>query len=258
MKAVTVGSLKATAGRSSGCGGPVRRVVRWLLDHPADRPPVARPSGRHYALPMPRTSAFADVDDGPPADAVVVPLGGPTRAALGCFGLTTVFLALVAAAAVSYAISGVPGPVGAPPSLRVVAGVLGGLFLVMVVGLAVVAVRATRRGRGLAFAADGVWCRPERVVVLLPWSDVAAVRVVPPVVVRGVRTSTPRTPSVEVTPTDDAAARRYPALADSVTSGEPAAPGLATLRFTFRLSSTDDTATVTAAIARFAPNTWLE
>jgi hypothetical protein len=206
---------------------------------------------------VPRTSPFADVtgDDGPPADAVVVALGGPTRAALGCFGLTTLFLAVIALAALGYAII---GPPGAAHSLRIVAGVLGGLFLLMALWLAVVGVRATRRRQGLAFAADAVWCRPERAVVRLPWSDIAAVRVVPPTVVPGVRTSAPRTPSAELTPVDEATARRYPGLAASVTSGEPAAPGLSTLRFTFRLSSTDDAATVMAAIARFAPNTWLE
>jgi hypothetical protein len=206
---------------------------------------------------MPRRSPFAGVDDGPAEDAVVVALGGPTRTALGCFGLTTLFVALVAVGALSYAIVGTPGPPNAPASLHVVAGVLGGLFLLMVVGLASVAVRATRRTHGLAFTADAVWCRPERALVRLSWSEIATVRVVAPEV-RGARTSTPRTPSVELTPVDEAVARRHPALVDSVTSGAPVEPGCSPLRFTFRLSSAEDGATVAAAVDRFAPDKWRE
>ena len=76
-----------------------------------------------YARPMASSSPFADVADGPAEDAVIVELGRPTRVALGCFGATTVFLALVALAALSYAIFAVPGPATAPPALRPVAAV---------------------------------------------------------------------------------------------------------------------------------------
>lgn len=207
---------------------------------------------------MPRTSPFADVTDGPADDAVVVALGGPTRVALGCFGLTTLFLAVVALGALSYAVLGTPGPVAAPGSLHVVAGVLGGLFLLIVLGLAAVAVRAVRHRQGLAFDADAVWCRPERALVRVPWAEIGAVRVVPPVVIKGIRTSAPRTPAVELCPVDEAAVRRYPELADSVTAGEPVRPELPALRFAFRLSSSADGQTVASATARFAPDKWLQ
>lgn len=203
---------------------------------------------------MSRSSPFAGVADGPPADAVVVELGRPTRRALGCFGLTTVFLAVVALLALSYAIFGEPGPSGEPPSLRPVAAVLGVLFLVMVAGLIVVTVRALRPHQGLAFDADAVWWRADRAVVRLPWSDLAVVRVVAPQITKGVRTSAPRTPTVELCPVDDAAVRRYPQLADWVTGGEPPRDDLPRLRFALPLSTVEDGPTVTAAVDRFAPD----
>ncbi|HEX3650451.1 MAG TPA: hypothetical protein VHV49_18650 [Pseudonocardiaceae bacterium] len=202
---------------------------------------------------MASSSPFADVADGPAADAVVVELGRPTRVALGCFGATTVFLALVALAALSYSIFAVPGPATAPPALRPVAAVLGVIFLAMVCGLVAVAVRAVRHRQGLAFDADAVWCRTERATVRLPWTDLAAVRVVAPTVPKGVRTSAPRTPTVELCPAAEATVRRHPELADSVTGGEPVRPGLPSLRFAFHLSSVDDRQAVAAALDRLAP-----
>lgn len=206
---------------------------------------------------MSRSSPFAGVADGPADDAPVVELDRPTRRAMGCFGLTTAFLAIVALAALSYAIIGEPGPAGAPATLRPVAAVLGVLFLIMVAGLVVVAVRALRPHQGLAFDAEGVWWRADRSVLRLPWADLAAVRVVPSVRVKGVRTSAPRTPTVQLCPVDDEAVRRYPVLADWVTGGEPVREGLPRLRFAFGLSSVDDESTVAAAVARFAPDRWL-
>jgi hypothetical protein len=207
-----------------------------------------------------RPSPFADVADGPAPDAVVVELGRPTRAALGCFGLTTVFLAVIALPALSYAVFGAPGPASAPGSLRAVAGVLGAVFLVIVVGLALVAVRAVRARQGLAFDADGAWWRLDGDLLRLPWAELAAARLVTPVVVRGMRTSAPRTPTVELCPVDDAvireAAATRPRLADRVTAGEPPAPGLPALRFAFRLSSAADEGAVVAALERFAPAQW--
>jgi hypothetical protein len=199
-----------------------------------------------------RSSPFADVADGPAQDAVVIELGGLTRIALGCFGLTTLFLAVVALAALSYAVF----DHSAPPALRAVAAVLGALFALMVAGLAVVAIRALRHQQGLAFDADAVWCRPERALVRLPWSELAVVRVVPPAFAKGVRTSAPKTPTIELCPVDEAVVLRYPALAESVTSGQPVRPDLPALRFAFPLSSAADEATVATAVARFAPDKW--
>lgn len=203
---------------------------------------------------MAGSSPFADVADGPAQDAVIVDLIRPTRRALGCFLVTTVFLACVALAAVSYAIFTVPGPVDAPPALRPVAGVLGGLFLAIVCALVMVAVRAVRRRQALALDADGVWCRTERAVVRLPWSELAAARVVAPTVPKGVRTSAPRTPTLELCPADETTVRRHPELADSVTGGEPVRPDLPALRYAFRLASTGDQPAVAAALDRFAPD----
>jgi hypothetical protein len=209
---------------------------------------------------MARSSPFADLPgypDGPGPDAVAVELGRPTRAALGCFGLTTLFLAALALAALSYAVFGQPGPRDAPPSLRVVAAVLGGIFLLLVVVLGTIAVKAVRSRQGLAFDADGVWWRADRTLVRLPWSDIAVVRLVaPPARVRGARTSAPRTPTVELCPKDVETVRRHPALTDWVTGGAPVAPGLPAMRFAFRLPSVADGGPIAAAIARFAPEQW--
>jgi hypothetical protein len=202
------------------------------------------------------SSPFAGLGDGPAQDAVVLELGRPTRAALGCFGLATLFLAAVALAALSYAILDTPGPPHAPPALRVVAAVLGSLFLLMVLALAAVAVRVVRHRQGVAFDSDAVWWRTERDLVRLPWAEIAVVRSVPPVVIKGARSSVPRTPRVEVCPVDEATVRRYPALAGSVTSGEPVRPDLPALRFVFRLSSGADEPAVADAVRRFAPGRW--
>ncbi|HEX4725436.1 MAG TPA: hypothetical protein VH333_23185 [Pseudonocardiaceae bacterium] len=207
---------------------------------------------------MAHPSPFAEFDGGhgPAPDALVVELGRPSGIALGCFGLTTLFLAAVALAALSYAVFHVPGPSTAPPSLRVVAAVLGGIFLLIVVGLATIAVKAVRSRQGLALDADAVWWRSDRTLVRLPWSDIAAVRLVTPQRVRGQRSSIPRTPAVELCPVDGATIRRYPALTDRVTGGEPIRPGLPSLRFTFRLPSVADGTTVSDTIARLAPVQW--
>jgi hypothetical protein len=198
------------------------------------------------------SSPFAGLPDGPAPDAVVIELGRPTRAALGCFGVTTLFLAALAAAALSYAVA--EHPAGAP---RVVAAVLGTLFLLMVVALVIVAVRVVRQRHGVAFDADALWWRTERGVAKVPWPEIGAVRVVAPVVVRGMRSSAPRTPRVEVCPVDEATVRQQPALADSVTAGEPIRADLPVLRFTFRLPTAAHESVVAAAVARFAPDVWL-
>jgi hypothetical protein len=201
------------------------------------------------------SSPFAGFEDGPAQDAVVVEPGRPTRSALGCFGLTTVFLAIVALAALSYAILGTPGPRDAPGALRVIAAVLGALFVSMVIALVAVAVRVVRHRQGVAFDSDAVWWRTERDLVRLPWAEIALIRTVPPPR-GGARTSTPRTPRVEICPVDEATIRRHPALADSVTSGEPVRPDLPALRFAFRLSSGADEPAVVDAVRRFAPDRW--
>jgi len=202
---------------------------------------------------MPRPSPFADLDatEKPAADAVIVELGRPTRAAFGCFGLTTLFLAVIALAAVGYAVA---GPPSSNTALRWVAAVLGGVFVLLVGVLVVVAVRANRIRQGLAVDADAVWWRSDAVLVRLPWTDLAAAELVEPVHIRGLRSSTPKAPSVQLHPVDEDTLKRYPRLLDAVTAGEPAAPGRPSLRFTFRLLSTADGEAVAAALDRFRPD----
>jgi hypothetical protein len=218
------------------------------MSHPAaGRLPLARLCG------VASSSPFAGLPDGPAPDAVVIELGRPTRAALGCFGVTTLFLAALAVAALNYAVFEHP-----PGALRVVAAVLGGLFLLMVVALATVAVRVVRQRHGVAFDADALWWATERGLARLPWPEIGAVRVVAPVVIRGMRSSAPRTPRVEVCPVAEETIRQYPALADSVTAGETVRADLPVLRFTFRLPTAAHQDVVAAAVARFAPDRWLD
>ena len=201
---------------------------------------------------MPRPSPFADLDatEQPAADAVIVELGRPTTRAFGCFGLTTLFLAVVAAAAIGYAVA---GPPSSNTPLRWLAAVLGGVFVLLAAGLVAVAIRAGRVRQGLALDADAVWWRSDAVLVRLPWTDLAAARMVEPVRIRGMRSSVPKAPSVQLSPVDEATLKRYPQLLDAITAGEPPRPELPGLRFTFRLSSAADGETVSAALTRFAP-----
>lgn len=168
--------------------------------------------------------------------------------ALGCFGLTTAFLAVIALGGLAYAGFDQTASTG----LRIVAGVLGVVFLVMVVGLVMVNVRAVRRRPGLAFDADAVWCRTERSLIRLPWDEIAVVRVVAPKLPK--RTSAPRTPIVEICPVGESTVRSHPELAERIAAGEPVRPDLPSLRFAFHLSAAVDEAAVDAALDRFAPD----
>jgi hypothetical protein len=200
---------------------------------------------------VPRPSPFADLAEGPSAAAVTVELGRPSRAAFGCFGSTTAFLAVVAAAAIGCA---VVGPASFSTALRWVAAVLGVLFLALAAALVLVAVRAGRVRQGLALDAEAVWWRSDAVLVRLPWSELAAARMVEPVRIRGLRTSTPRVPALQLAPPDEDTVRRHPDLLGAVTAGEPLRPELPTLRFTFQPSSAEDAAAIAAALTRFAPD----
>jgi hypothetical protein len=182
-------------------------------------------------------------------DAVTVELGGPTKVAFGCFGATTGFVALIAIAALGYTIAGT--------GHRVVLGVVAGLLLVIVVILVVALVNAVRHRQALVFDAAGVALRTTRRTVVLPWPEVAVVRVVEPNLPKGMRTSAPRTPSVEVCPADESTVRTHAtALAEHVAAGEPPRPDLPGVRFAFRLPSAAAAEVVTAAVLRFAPATW--
>jgi hypothetical protein len=200
---------------------------------------------------MPRSSPFAGVTDGPADDAVIIELGRPTAGAVGCLGTTTLFLAISAAGALSYAVFGTPGPKIAAGGFRPVTGVIGVVLVALVAGLVIAAVKALRSRQGLAFDARAVWWRADDGVVRVPWSDIAAARLVTPVKIRYLRTSTPHT--IELCPPDDATLLRYPELRDKVIAGERHAAGNV-LRFAFRLPSTDFAPVAEAALRRFAPD----
>ncbi len=204
---------------------------------------------------MPRTSPFTGLADGPAPDAVTVEVGRPKAAALGCFGVVTLFLAILAVAAFSYAAGVVVDKAGGTPgSLRVVAVVLGIVFVVIVVCLVVVTVQAVRGRQGLGFDERAVWWRDGAQLVELPWADIAAARLVRPATARGRRSSTPLTPTLELYPTSVDTLRGYPRLVDKVISGEPARPELPVLRFSFRLPDVDAADLVESAVRRFAPD----
>jgi hypothetical protein len=201
---------------------------------------------------VPRPSPFADVTDGPAADAVIIEFGRPTARALGCLGMTALFLAALGLAAISYGLTGVPGPRVAVGWFRPFAAVLGVVFVLVVAALVTAAVKTVRGRQGLAFDASGVWWRADELLVRVPWSDLVAARLVTPVKIRYLRTSSPQTTTVELVPVDDDTIRRYPQLTDKIIAGD-ALPGIPLLRFGFRLPSSDDATPVADALARFAP-----
>jgi hypothetical protein len=203
---------------------------------------------------VPRSSPFAGLVDGPAPDAVTVEVGRPKAIAIGCFGMVTLFLAILAVAAFSYAAGAVVNRTsGTPGSLRVVAVVLGIVFVAIVVALIAVTVKALRGRQGLGFDQRAVWWRDGAQLVELPWDDIAAARLVRPKKTRGSRSSAPVTPTVELYPTSVDTLREYTQLLDKVVSGEPARPELPVLRFSFRLPDPATAEQVEAAVSRFAP-----
>lgn len=203
---------------------------------------------------MPRSSPFAGLVDGPAPDAVTVEVGRPKAIAIGCFGVVTLFLAILAVAAFTYAAGAVVNTtMGTPASLRVVAVVLGVVFVSIVLALVVITVKALRARQGLGFDGRAVWWRDGAKLVELPWTDIAAARLVRPAKVRGGRSSVPVAPSVELYPTSVDTLREYTQLLDKVISGEPATPELPVLRFSFQLPDPATAEAVEAAMSRFAP-----
>jgi hypothetical protein len=202
---------------------------------------------------MPRSSPFAGVTDGPADDAVIIELGGPSRSAWGCFGATLLFLAVTSAGALSYAIFGTPGPTIAAGGFRLVTGVIGAVFVALIATLAVAAINAVRDRHGLAFDATAAWSLADGAVVRVPWSDIAAARLVTPATIGYLRTSRPHTTTVELCPFDEATLLRYPALRDKVIAGAPIDGAGGVLRFAFRLPSTEFAPIAQDALRRFAP-----
>jgi hypothetical protein len=206
---------------------------------------------------VPRTTPFAGLDDGPAPDAAIIEVGRPKPLALGCLGLTTLFLAVLAAAAFSYAAGAVVNTsLGAPSALRIVAVVLGIVFIVIVIGLVGVTVKAVRARQGLAIDAGAVWWRDGARLVEVPWADIAAARLVFPKKIRGARSSTPVTPTLELFPADLDVLRGYPDLVDTVISGERLREDLPILRFSFQLPTSESAELAEAALRRHAARQW--
>ena len=204
---------------------------------------------------MPRTSPFAGLVDGPAPDAVTVEIGRPKPVAVGCFGLVTLFLAILAVAAFTFAANvRVNKSASSAGSLRVIAVVLGIVFAVIVVFLFVVTVKALRTRQGLAFDERAVWWRDGAELVTLPWTDISAARLVRPVTIRGRRSSQPLAPSVELYPASMDALRAHQGLMNKVAAGPPPREGLPKLRFSFSLPGADTADLVEATMGRFAPD----
>jgi hypothetical protein len=204
---------------------------------------------------VPRTSPFAGVVDGPAPEAVTVEIGRPKPVAVGCFGLVTLFLAILAVAAFTFAANlRVNKSASSAGSLRVLAVVLGIVFAVIVVFLFVVTVKALRTRQGLAFDERAAWWRDGDELVELPWTDIAAARLVRPKKTRGRRSSQPLAPSLELYPADMAALRGHQGLMTKVAVGEPARSGLPRMRFSFSLPGSDTADLVESTMGRFAPD----
>jgi hypothetical protein len=185
---------------------------------------------------MARRPPFAGLDPAPAPEAVVVEFGRPTGRALGCVGGTAVLVALVGLTALSYAATGRPGPAGTT-GLRVVSGVVGLVLLAIVVVLVVLAARVVRQRQAVAIDPAGVWCQVDAGTALLPWAELADVRVA------DVR--------LEVCPLREDTVRGRPELAGLVTSGEPVPPATTPLRFAVRLDATANGPAISAAVDRW-------
>jgi hypothetical protein len=207
---------------------------------------------------MDRVSPFADLDEGPAPDAVALPLLRPSRAAFGCVLFTALFFVASAAIAVIYAVGGAvfatrhPGITG----LRVIAAVFAVLFLAVVAALVVAAVRVARTRHGVAFDAEGVWWRDGDRVATIPWAEFGRARMVTPVFIRGLRSSAPRTPTLQLCPVGDETIRGRPLLADRATIVREDDPIGPRLWLTFQLLSATDAAAAADAVQRHAPAQW--
>jgi hypothetical protein len=207
---------------------------------------------------MDSVSPFADLAEGPAPDAVVLPLLRPSRAAFGCVLCTALFFVASAAIAVIYAATGALFATRHPgiPGLRITAAAFALLFLVVVAALVVAAVRVARTRHGVAFDAEGVWWRDGDRLVTIPWAEFGVARMVTPVFIRGLRSSAPRTPSLQLCPVGEETIRGRPVLADRATIVREDEPDGPKLWLTFQLLSAADAAAAAAAVRRHAPEQW--
>jgi hypothetical protein len=157
----------------------------------------------------------------------------PSRPALGCVGAIVLFLALIAGTALAYAAGGFTGSSATAP--RVVCGIAGGVFLALLVLLLTAVVSTVRNVEGLAVDERGVWWAGRGVRLVLPWSMLAAARVLPPT---GPKRGRSGRPTVELFPVDAETVRgaltgpeaSHGALRERVSAGETPEPELPGLR----------------------------
>lgn len=205
---------------------------------------------------MPPHPPFPPAGGGPAPDATVLVVERPTRPALGCVGAIAVFLAVIAGAALAYAAGGFTASAATTP--RVVCGIAGGVFLALLVLLVAALVSTLRQVEALAVDGRGVWWSGRGGPVVLPWSVLAAARVVPPT---GPKRGRSGRPTLELFPTDDETVRRavsgphasHGGLRERVSAGEAPGEGLPSLRFAFRLPATDAADRLSDAVAAAAP-----
>lgn len=206
-------------------------------------------------------SPFAHVPEGPSEDATVVVVDRPTRPALGCFAVIMLFLAVITATAIAYAVTAF----GTPPSTaqRVTGAVAGGIFLLLLVLLSVATTNALRHVSGLAVDASGLWWAQRGTPVLVPWSMLSAARLVP---ATGPKRGQSGRLTLELFPVDTEtitravaepdSARR--ALRDKLAAGEPPEPELPSLRFAFRIPDAATGERAATAVRSSAPSLrWL-
>ncbi|MBV8932199.1 MAG: hypothetical protein JO285_06575 [Kutzneria sp.] len=146
---------------------------------------------------------------------------------------------------------------------KVIAALIAGPLLGIAAVGVLIAVRAVRRGNGIAFDTVGVWRRDARfdVLVVMPWSDIAGVGVA------GARTRTwsliPGDNSrvmtyLDLFPSTKETVDLYPQLRPALIRDKPVRPGLSGTHYRIPLPQfTGSSKKVHEAVNQFAPQLWV-
>lgn len=206
-------------------------------------------------------SPFAHGPEGPAEDATVLVVDRPTKPAIGCFTVIMLFLAAITATAIAYAVTAFGGT---PSNAQRIAGaVAGGIFLLLLAFLLIATVSALRQVSGIAVDSSGLWWAHRESPALLPWSMLAAARLLP---ATGPKRGQSGRLTLELFPVDTetvtdavtgptAAQRR---LRDKLAAGEPPEPDLPALRFAFRVPDEPTAQHAETAVRAAAPSLrWL-
>ncbi len=172
----------------------------------------------------------------------------PSTAALGCFAVAMIFLAMVGGSAVVYAATGFGG--SPPTGQRVTGAVTGGVFLLLLGALVMATVSATRTRTALTFDERGVWWSDRRGPIRVDWADLVAARLLGR---SGPKRGQSGTPVLELYPREDTLAASIPQLREKLSAGEPPEPELPGLRFAFRLPGAEAATAVRTEIPAVAP-----